>query len=339
MQDLEKLRQQADTDIAGSTTLAELDEVRVRYLGKKGIVTERLKVLGQLPEAERREAGQQVNVVKQAIAAALENRKQALQAAQLAEQLKSQTVDVTLPGRGDTPGGLHPVTRLLDRIEQLFVNVGFRVATGPEIEDEFHNFDALNFQKNHPARAEMDTFYLKDSKLLLRTHTSPVQIRAMQADGAPIRIIAPGRVYRCDSDLTHTPMFHQVEGLLIDENVSMAHLRGILTTFFSNFFEKELAIRFRPSFFPFVEPGAEVDVQCVFCNGEGCRVCKHTTWLEVAGCGMVHPNVLKAVNIDPERYTGYAFGMGVERLGMLRYGINDIRMNYENDLRFLQQFR
>jgi len=339
VQDLEKLQKQAEADIASSKSLAELDEVRVRYLGKKGAVTERLKALGQLAAEQRKEAGQQVNRVKQAIAAALDARKQTLQAEQLAEQLKSQAVDVSLPGRGDTPGGLHPVTRLMERIEQLFVNVGFRVATGPEIEDEFHNFDALNFQANHPARAEMDTFYLKDSKLLLRTHTSPVQIRAMQEQGAPIRIIAPGRVYRCDSDLTHTPMFHQVEGLLVDENVSMAHLRGILTTFFSNFFEKELAIRFRPSFFPFVEPGAEVDVQCVFCNGEGCRVCKHTTWLEVAGCGMVHPNVLKAVNIDPERYTGYAFGMGVERLGMLRYGINDIRMNYENDLRFLQQFR
>ena len=339
MQDLEKLQKQAEADIASSKSLAELDEVRVHYLGKKGAVTERLKALGQLAAEQRKEAGQQVNRVKQAIAAALDARKQTLQAEQLAEQLKSQAVDVSLPGRGDTPGGLHPVTRLMERIEQLFVNVGFRVATGPEIEDEFHNFDALNFQANHPARAEMDTFYLKDSKLLLRTHTSPVQIRAMQEQGAPIRIIAPGRVYRCDSDLTHTPMFHQVEGLLVDENVSMAHLRGILTTFFSNFFEKELAIRFRPSFFPFVEPGAEVDVQCVFCNGEGCRVCKHTTWLEVAGCGMVHPNVLKAVNIDPERYTGYAFGMGVERLGMLRYGINDIRMNYENDLRFLQQFR
>lgn len=339
MQDLEKLQQQARTEIGASDTLAALDEVRVRYLGKKGVITEKLKALGELPAAERKEAGQQVNLVKQAIAAAIDSRKQALEQAQLAAQLASQSVDVTLPGRGDLPGGLHPVTRLLDRIEQLFVNVGFRVSTGPEIEDEFHNFDALNFQPNHPARAEMDTFYLRDSRLLLRTHTSPVQIRAMQEQGAPIRLIAPGRVYRCDSDLTHTPMFHQVEGLLVDENVSMAHLRGILTTFFSNFFEKELAIRFRPSFFPFVEPGAEVDVQCVFCNGEGCRVCKHTTWLEVAGCGMVHPNVLRAVGIDPERYSGYAFGMGVERLGMLRYGINDIRMNYENDLRFLRQFQ
>lgn len=339
MQDIEQLQEQAVSEANAADTLDALDNVRVRYLGKKGLITERLKALGELPASERKEFGQRVNQVKQAVADVLESRKQVLEQAELARKLASQSVDVTLPGRGDTPGGLHPVTRLLERIEQLFLSVGFRIATGPEIEDEFHNFDALNFQPNHPARAEMDTFYLRDRKLLLRTHTSPVQIRAMQKHGAPIRIIAPGRVYRCDSDLTHTPMFHQVEGLLVDKNVSMAHLRGILTTFFSNFFEKELAIRFRPSYFPFVEPGAEVDVQCVFCNGEGCRVCKYTTWLEVAGCGMVHPNVLRAVGVDPERYSGYAFGMGVERLGMLRYGINDIRMNYENDLRFLQQFR
>ncbi|HET7921985.1 MAG TPA: phenylalanine--tRNA ligase subunit alpha [Gammaproteobacteria bacterium] len=339
MQDLQKLEQQARAEIGATTTLAALDEVRVRYLGKKGLVTERLKALGTLPAEARKQAGQVINGIKQALGELLEARRQTLEQAQLSAQLAGQRVDVSLPGRGETPGGLHPVTRLLERIEQLFVGVGFRVAEGPEIEDEFHNFDALNFPANHPARAEMDTFYLRDHKLLLRTHTSPVQVRAMLEQGAPIGIIAPGRVYRCDSDLTHTPMFHQVEGLLIGEAVSMAHLRGILTTFFSNFFEKELAIRFRSSYFPFVEPGAEVDVQCVFCDGKGCRVCKHTTWLEVAGCGMVHPNVLHAVGIDPERYGGYAFGMGVERLGMLRYGINDIRMNYENDLRFLQQFR
>jgi len=249
-------------------------------------------------------------------------------------------VDVSLPGRGQEAGGLHPSTRIIERIQMLFERLGFRIESGPEIEDDFHNFDALNFKPDHPARAEMDTFYLKDRPFLLRTHTSPVQIRSMLKVGAPIRVIAAGRTYRHDYDMTHTPMFHQVEGLLVDEGVSMAHLRGTLTDFMQRFFEKDdLKLRFRPSYFPFVEPGAEVDISCVFCSGKGCRVCKHTGWLEVLGCGMVHPNVLKACKIDPERYTGWAFGIGVERLGMLRYGIDDIRMNYDNDLRFLRQFR
>jgi phenylalanyl-tRNA synthetase alpha chain len=228
----------------------------------------------------------------------------------------------------------------MERIQALFERMGFRIESGPEIEDEFHNFDALNFKPDHPARAEMDTFYLKDRPFLLRTHTSPVQIRSMLKVGAPIRVIAMGRTYRHDYDMTHTPMFHQVEGLLVDEGVSMAHLRGTLTDLMQRFFEQDdLKLRFRPSYFPFVEPGAEVDISCVFCHGSGCRVCKHTGWLEVLGCGMVHPNVLKACKIDPERYTGWAFGIGVERLGMLRYGIDDIRMNYDNDLRFLRQFQ
>ncbi|MCG8434322.1 MAG: phenylalanine--tRNA ligase subunit alpha, partial [Gammaproteobacteria bacterium] len=244
----------------------------------------------------------------------------------------------TLPGRGHEIGGIHPVTRTMQRIEALFRQVGFHVEEGPEIEDEFHNFDALNIPTHHPARATMDTFYLKKPGLLLRTHTSPVQIRTMQRDEPPIRIIAPGRVYRCDSDMTHTPMFHQVEGLLVDKGVSFAHLKGILTTFLRQFFEKDMRIRFRPSYFPFTEPSAEADIECVHCNGEGCRVCKQTGWLEVLGCGMVHPNVYAAVGIDSEEYTGYAFGMGVERLAMLRYGVNDLRIFFENDLRFLKQF-
>ena len=338
--DLDKLSSEAKSKAAACTTLAALDEVRVHYLGKKGLITAELQTLGKLPPAERSAAGQRINVVKQSVTELLDARKAELEQADLAAKLASEAVDVSLPGRGQEAGGLHPSTRIMERIQALFERMGFRIEAGPEIEDDFHNFDALNFKADHPARAEMDTFYLKDRPFLLRTHTSPVQIRSMLRLGAPIRVIAAGRTYRHDYDMTHTPMFHQVEGLLVDEGVSMAHLRGTLTDFMQRFFEKDdLKLRFRPSYFPFVEPGAEVDISCVFCSGKGCRVCKHTGWLEVLGCGMVHPNVLKACKIDPERYTGWAFGIGVERLGMLRYGIDDIRMNYDNDLRFLRQFR
>lgn len=338
--ELENLVVEAEARIAACGSLAALDEARVHYLGKKGVLTEQLKALGKLSAAERPAAGQRINEAKQSVGEALDARKRVLEQADLAGKLAQEAVDVSLPGRGQEAGGLHPSTRILERIQALFERMGFRMETGPEIEDEFHNFDALNFKHDHPARAEMDTFYLKDRPFLLRTHTSPVQIRAMLKSGAPIRIIAAGRTYRHDYDVTHTPMFHQVEGLLVDEGVSMAHLRGTLTDFMQRFFEQDdLRIRFRPSYFPFVEPGAEVDISCIFCHGKGCRVCKQTGWLEVLGCGMVHPNVLKACRIDPERYTGWAFGMGVERLGMLRYGIDDIRMNYDNDLRFLRQFR
>ena len=344
MQDLEQLVKEAGQSVADCVELRALDELRVRYLGKKGLITEQLKLLGKLSAQERPAAGQKINEAKQQIVDLLESRRAALENEQLARELASETVDVTLPGRGELPGGLHPATLIMDRISELFRGMGFGIETGPEIEDEFHNFDALNFKPDHPARADMDTFYLErkenDRPLLLRTHTSPVQIRAMKKRGAPIRIIAIGRTYRHDYDVTHTPMFHQVEGLLVDRGVSMAHLRGILETFLQNFFERDdLKLRFRPSYFPFVEPGAEVDISCLFCGGDGCRVCKQTGWIEILGCGMVHPNVLRAVDIDPETYTGWAFGIGVERLGMLRYGINDIRLNYENDLRFLRQFR
>ncbi len=244
---------------------------------------------------------------------------------------------MTQPGRGQQAGGLHPVSRARRRIEALFRNAGFSVEDGPEVEDDWHNFEALNIPADHPARAMHDTFYFPDGRLL-RTHTSPVQIRAMLREKPPLRMIMPGRVYRCDSDVTHTPMFHQIEGLVVDEGVSFAHLRSVLHHFVERFFERKLGIRFRPSYFPFTEPSAEVDIECVFCSGQGCRVCKNTGWLEIAGCGMVHPNVLRNVNIDAERYTGYAFGMGIERLAMLRYGVNDIRMYFENDLRFLRQF-
>ena len=338
--DLDKLIAEAQARIAACGTLAALDEARVHYLGKKGVLTEQLKALGALSPTERASAGQRVNAAKQALSEALDARKQSLEQTALSAKLAQESVDVTLAGRGQEAGGLHPVTRILERVQTLFERVGFRMESGPEIEDEFHNFDALNFKPDHPARAEMDTFYLKGRPFLLRTHTSPVQIRAMLKSGAPIRVIAAGRTYRHDYDMTHTPMFHQVEGLLVDEGVSMAHLRGVLTDFMQRFFERDdLRTRFRPSYFPFVEPGAEMDISCIFCNGSGCRVCKQSGWLEVLGCGMVHPNVLKACRIDPERYTGWAFGIGVERLGMLRYGIDDIRMNYDNDLRYLRQFR
>ena len=337
---LDKLIAEAQARIAACGTLAALDEARVHYLGKKGVLTEQLKALGALSPTERASAGQRVNAAKQALSEALDVRKQSLEQTALSARLAQESVDVTLAGRGQEAGGLHPVTRILERVQTLFERVGFRIESGPEIEDEFHNFDALNFKPDHPARAEMDTFYLKDRPFLLRTHTSPVQIRSMLKMGAPLRVIAMGRTYRHDYDMTHTPMFHQMEGLLVDEGVSMAHLRGTLTDLMQRFFEQDdLKLRFRPSYFPFVEPGAEVDISCVFCHGSGCRVCKQSGWLEVLGCGMVHPNVLKACRIDPERYTGWAFGIGVERLGMLRYGIDDIRMNYDNDLRYLRQFR
>lgn len=340
MQKFDQLVQEARARIAASESLVALDEVRVYYLGKKGVLTEQLKALGSLPATERPAAGQWVNQAKQSITESLEARRRELQRQILEKQLAHDTVDVTLPGRGQEPGGMHPVTRILERVQALFSSLGFRVEEGPEIEDEFHNFDALNFKPGHPARAEMDTFYLKDQPLLLRTHTSPVQVRALLRYGAPLRVIAPGRTFRHDYDMTHTPMFHQVEGLLVEEGVSMAHLRYVLTDFLQRFFEQDdLKLRFRPSYFPFVEPGAEVDISCIFCNGSGCRVCKHSGWLEVLGCGLVHPKVLGACHVDIQRYSGWAFGVGVERLGMLRYGINDIRMNYENDLRFLRQFR
>ena len=339
MQDeLATLVQEATAEIRGAADLAALDQVRVRYLGKKGLVTARLKELGRLPPEERPRAGQAINEAKQQVQQVLEARRAELEAAALDARLVAERVDVTLPGRSAVPGGLHPVTRILQRIEDLFLQLGFEVAEGPEIETDWHNFEALNIPASHPARAMHDTFYIDDTHLL-RTHTSPVQIRVMLEQAPPLRVIAPGRVYRCDSDLTHTPMFHQVEGLMVDERVSFADLKGILDDFLHRFFERDdLAVRFRPSYFPFTEPSAEVDIQCVICSGEGCRVCGQTGWLEILGCGMVHPRVLEQVNVDPERFQGFAFGMGVERLAMLRYGVNDLRLFFENDIRFLRQF-
>src|SRR5262245_42276064 len=317
---------QAESAVRAAEDLAGLDAVRVQFLGKKGLFTAQLQGIGKLPPAEIPAAGKAINDAKSALTAAIEARRETLEALELERQLAADALDVTLPGRGTAPGQLHPVTRTLRRMVEILGHAGFDVHTGPEVEDDFHNFTALNIPDDHPARAMHDTFYLR-SGLLLRTHTSPVQIRALKEHGAPIRLIAPGRVYRRDSDLTHTPMFTQVEGLVIDRRVSFANLKAVLYDFVSKFFERQVELRFRPSYFPFTEPSAEVDVR-----SESGR------WLEILGCGMVHPNVLRNANIDPSIWSGYAFGMGVERLTMLRYGVDDLRAFFENDLRFLEQF-
>ncbi|MFM5749675.1 phenylalanine--tRNA ligase subunit alpha [Aeromonas veronii] len=327
MQQLEEVVGQARAEIEGVSDIATLDEIRVKYLGKKGFFTEQMKGLGALSAEERPATGAVINQAKQQVQDALNERREALEVAVLNQKLAAETIDVSLPGRRIENGGLHPVTRTIERIERLFGEMGFKVARGPEIEDGFHNFDALNIPAHHPARTDHDTFYFNPD-LMLRTHTSGVQIRTMEHQQPPIRIIAPGRVYRNDYDMTHTPMFHQVEGLLVDEHASFTELKGILHDFLRNYFEEDLTIRFRPSYFPFTEPSAEVDVMG-----------KNGKWLEVLGCGMVHPNVLRSVGIDPEKYSGFAFGMGVERLTMLRYGVNDLRAFFENDLRFLKQFK
>lgn len=317
----------AEADFASCADIPSLENAKAKYLGKNGLVTELLKGLGRLPADEKRTAGARINEVKASIEKALNARRNDIAEAKMAGQLASEALDVALPGRRGQAGGLHPVTRVLERIETIFHSIGFVIADGPEIEDDFHNFGALNFPENHPARAMHDTFFVEGG-LLLRTHTSPVQIRYLQAHQPPIRIIAPGRVYRCDSDATHSPMFHQVEGLWIDRDVSFADLKGVFTDFLRTFFEREeLSIRFRPSYFPFVEPGVEIDM--TWGNG---------SWLEIAGAGQVHPKVLQNVGLDPREYQGFAFGVGLDRLAMLRYGINDLRLFFENDLRFLRQF-
>jgi len=326
MEDLESIVAAARAEFAACTDAAALEDGKARYLGKSGRLTELLKSLGKLPPAERPAAGARINEAKTTLEAALERRREELSDAKLAQQLAADALDVSLPGRGSGVGGLHPVTRTLQRIENLFHSLGFAVADGPEIEDDFHNFTALNMPENHPSRSMHDTFYVEGG-MVLRTHTSPVQVRYMETHKPPIKIIAPGRVYRIDSDATHSPMFHQVEGLWIDENVTFADLKGVFTDFLRRFFERDdLKVRFRPSFFPFTEPSAEIDMGF----GDG--------WLEISGAGQVHPNVLRAVGIDPERYQGFAFGMGPDRLAMLRYGVDDLRLFFENDLRFLRQF-
>ncbi|WP_179952155.1 phenylalanine--tRNA ligase subunit alpha [Marinicella rhabdoformis] len=331
MNDLKQLLADGLVQINAADSTQSLDDIRVQFLGKKGSITTQLKELGQLPAEERKAAGAEINQVKQQLFTAIQAQKTDIQAKELNQKLMSEAIDVSLPGRKNAVGGVHPVTRTMERIIELFSQVGFDVVTGPEIEDDFHNFEALNFPAHHPARAMHDTFYFPDGHLL-RTHTSPVQIRAMKTMKPPIKIIAPGKVYRSDSDQTHTPMFHQVEGLVIGENVTFASLKGVLSQFVNAFFEDDLQIRLRPSYFPFTEPSAEVDVE--WKKGDG-----SIDWLEVLGCGMVHPNVLRSGGIDPEKYTGFAFGLGVERFAMLRYGVQDLRNFFENDMGFLSQFQ
>jgi phenylalanyl-tRNA synthetase alpha chain len=328
---IKELEQRALSQVSASDDLRALDDLRVQYLGKKGEVTALLKSLGGMAPEERKLFGQAVNTVRDAVNQAIQARKAALEAQALDQKLLSERLDVTLPGRGDQRGGLHPVTRAMDRAIGIFSKLGFDVATGPEVEDDHYNFESLNFPPHHPARAMHDTFYFGDGRLL-RTHTSPVQIRVMERSEPPYRIVAPGKVYRSDSDQTHTPMFHQIEGLLVGEGVSMADLKGVLHLFVNAFFERSLAMRFRPSYFPFTEPSAEVDIGWEKDDGA------EPGWLEILGCGMVHPNVLRGCGVDSEKYTGYAFGMGVERLAMLRYGVGDLRQFFENDLEFLRQF-
>ena len=335
---INKIITDAKKSIASAIDLKALEDSRVLFLGKKGELTDLLKGLGKLSKEERPVMGEAINEAKVEIQNLIETRKEELEEVALQRRLLEERIDVTLPGRNIEKGGLHPITQTLHHIQNIFVKAGFEIEIGPEIEDDFHNFSALNIPEHHPARAMHDTFYF-DANTVLRTHTSPVQIRTLQRQKPPVRIIAPGKVYRCDSDVTHTPMFHQVEGLIVDKEASFAQLKGLLIDFLRAYFEKDdLKVRFRPSYFPFTEPSAEADIECVICGGDGCRVCKKSGWLEVLGCGVVHPNVLSAVKIDPNEFSGSAFGMGVERLAMLRYSVNDLRLFFENDIRFLNQF-
>ena len=337
MKNIEILENEASNAVNRASDLKSLEQAKVGYLGKKGLLTSLLKELGSLSPEERPKVGARINAVKQNILTEIDLKRKAIEYSAIESQLAKESIDITLPGRSDERGSLHPVTHTMERIESFFLRIGYKIEEGPEIEDDYHNFEALNIPAHHPARAMHDTFYVSQNKVL-RTHTSPVQVRTMESQEPPIRIICPGRVYRCDSDLTHTPMFHQVEGLILDENISMAHLKGTIDQFLKAFFEEDLPVRFRPSYFPFTEPSAEVDLQCTNCKGKGCRICKNTGWLEVMGCGMVHPTVLSHCNVDSEKYSGFAFGMGVERLAMLRYGVTDLRLFFESDLQFLRQF-
>jgi len=343
---LETLQSEALASFAQAASLSELQQLRVNYLGKKGELTEVLKGVGKLPPEERPVIGQQVNKTKSALAEALDASEADLAVKAKVERIEAERIDVTLPGRSKPAGALHPVQQGLDEMTAIFSQMGFAVAEGPEIENEFHNFDALNIPPEHPARAMHDTFFINeefgDEPMLLRTHTSPVQIRAMkrfleEGHEPPLAVVAPGRVYRCDYDVTHSPMFHQVEVFKVDRDVSMAHLKGVLKHFLSTYFEKEVDIRLRPHYFPFTEPSAEVDIGCVFCAGKGCRICKGSGWIEVLGSGMIHPNVLRSVGIDADEFSGFAFGLGVERLVMLKKGIPDLRLFFENDVRFLRR--
>jgi phenylalanyl-tRNA synthetase alpha chain len=333
--EIQELQEVGLREIRTAASPEDLERLRVKYLGRKGALTRILRSLGQMDPQARRRLGQEANTVKQALEGALAQTLAGLKDA--ARRAAAPVLDVTLPGRGLPRGRLHPLTQINREVCDIFLHLGFETVEGPEVELDYYNFEALNIPPDHPARDMQDTFYFND-KVLLRTHTSPMQIRVMEKRQPPVRVIAPGRVYRRDSDLTHTPMFHQVEGLLVDRGVTFADLKGVLTAFVHEMFGPEVGVRFRPSYFPFTEPSAEVDIECVICRGEGCRVCKITGWLEVLGAGMVHPAVFEAVGYDPEEYTGFAFGLGIERIAMLKYGIDDIRLFFENDLRFLRQF-
>ncbi len=335
--DILKLQKKAEAAIIQTEDMRVLEDLRVEYLGKKGLLTDILKGLANLSHEDKPKVGQWINDAKREISELIQTKKQQLKDKELQEKLASERLDVTLPGRDVKSGSVHPVTQIKQYVINFFSRLGFDIVTGPEIETEFYNFETLNIPSHHPARAMHDTFYFGDGRLL-RTHTSPVQIRTMEKQKPPFRLIAPGRVYRCDSDVTHSPMFHQVEGLVVDKQATMTHLRSILEDFFADFFDADIALRFRPSYFPFTEPSAEVDIACTQCRGRGCRSCKFSGWLEVLGCGMVHPNVLHSVNISPTEYQGWAFGMGIDRLAMLYFGIDDLRLMFENDLAFLRQF-
>ncbi len=344
-----RLREEFESDCRGVSSLKQLDSLRIKYLGRKGLLTQRLKALSALPPEERPAAGKEINSLKRHIEAEIRRLEEELSSAELKRKASTGFIDITIPGKYIPPGSRHPVNRVLDEIVEIFLFMGFTVEEGPEVELDYYNFEALNIPKDHPARDMQDTFYVRtggeapgtagvESDVVLRTHTSPVQIRVMEREKPPLRFIAPGKVYRCDADVSHTPMFHQVEGLMVGEDITFSHLKSLLKLFIHSLFSPDTPVRFRPSYFPFTEPSAEIDIGCILCRGEGCRVCKGTGWLEVLGAGMVHPKVFDGVGYDTERYTGFAFGMGVERLTMLKYGIDDIRLFYENDLRFLSQF-
>jgi phenylalanyl-tRNA synthetase alpha chain len=331
------LREKFLIAINSASTSVEAENVRLEYLGKKGLLTLELKKLSSLSTDERKSMGRELNILKHEISASIESRKEELKLKELEDSIQAERLDVTMPGKRLPLGRAHPVNTILERISDIFISMGFGVEEGPEVESDYYNFEALNFPKEHPARDMQDTFFVSD-EVLLRTHTSPVQIRAMHRLTPPLRVIAPGKVYRCDADISHTPMFHQVEGLMVGEDISFGHLKGILETFIHRYFGPEIPVRFRPSFFPFTEPSAEVDMGCIFCGGDGCRICQKTGWIEILGAGMVHPNVLRMGGVDPDKFTGYAFGMGIERVAMLTYSIDDIRMLFESDTRFLSQF-
>jgi phenylalanyl-tRNA synthetase alpha chain len=334
---LEDVKRQAEAELSSVNDEITLQNLKAKFVGRKGVITEILKGMKDIPDSDRPRMGKLINETKTFVEGLIDERLDAIREEKKRRSLHEEKIDVTLPGRGMPIGARHPISQVMEEITTIFERMGFEVAEGPEVETDYYNFEALNIPKNHPARDMQDTFYISD-EIVLRTHTSPVQIRVMEKRKPPVKIIAPGKVYRCDSDISHTPMFHQIEGLLVDEGVTFGDLKGVLTEFVRLVFGEGVGVRFRPSFFPFTEPSAEVDIACLICGGKGCRVCKNSGWLEILGCGMVDPEVFKSVGYDPEKYSGFAFGMGIERITMLKYGINDIRLFFENDLRFLKQF-